>query len=181
MPRPFLIDTDTASDDAVAIIMALKWPDVDVKAITVVAGNMPLHQGLTNALYTSELCGSAVPVYAGAPKPMLRPHVDATWYHGQDGMGDQGYPAPTKQAEKRHAVDAMIDTIKANVEKIAHIQIADVPGRHEPGTGEINYPNVLKAIDESGYQGYVALEYVPAGDTQAGLDGWLPKDQRAVR
>lgn len=114
MPRPFLIDTDTASDDAVALIMALKWPDVEVKAITVVAGNMPLHQGLTNALYTSELCGSAVPVYAGAPKPLLRPHVDATWYHGQDGMGDQGYPAPTKQAEKRHAVEAMIETIKAN-------------------------------------------------------------------
>jgi hydroxypyruvate isomerase len=75
----------------------------------------------------------------------------------------------------------LIDTIKANVEKIAHIQIADVPGRHEPGTGEINYPNVLKAIDESGYQGYVALEYVPSGDTQAGLDAWLPKEQRAVR
>jgi hydroxypyruvate isomerase len=75
----------------------------------------------------------------------------------------------------------LIDTIKANVEKIAHIQIADVPGRHEPGTGEINYPNVLKAIDESGYQGYVALEYVPLGDTQAGLDAWLPPEQRAVR
>ena len=75
----------------------------------------------------------------------------------------------------------LIDTIKANVEKIAHIQIADVPGRHEPGTGEINYPNVLKAIDESGYQGYVALEYVPLGDTQAGGDAWRPRLQRAVR
>jgi hydroxypyruvate isomerase len=75
----------------------------------------------------------------------------------------------------------LIDTIKANLEKIGHIQIADVPGRHEPGTGEINYPNVLKAIDESGYQGYVALEYVPLGDTRAGLDAWLPREQRAVR
>jgi hydroxypyruvate isomerase len=75
----------------------------------------------------------------------------------------------------------LIDTIKANVEKIAHIQIADVPGRHEPGTGEINYPNVLKAIDESGYQGYVALEYVPSGETDAGLDAWLPRERRAVK
>ncbi|MGE3269293.1 MAG: hydroxypyruvate isomerase family protein, partial [Chloroflexota bacterium] len=75
----------------------------------------------------------------------------------------------------------LIDTIKANIGKIAHIQVADVPGRHEPGTGEINYPNVFKAIDESGYQGYVALEYAPSGDTQAGLDAWLPKGQRAVR
>jgi hydroxypyruvate isomerase len=75
----------------------------------------------------------------------------------------------------------LIDTIRANVDKIAHIQIADVPGRHEPGTGEINYPNVLKAIDESGYQGYVALEYVPAASTEAGLDAWLPREQRANR
>jgi hydroxypyruvate isomerase len=73
----------------------------------------------------------------------------------------------------------LIDTIKANVDKIAHIQIADVPGRHEPGTGEINYPNVLRAIEESGYRGFVALEYVPAGGTEAGLDAWLPREQRA--
>ena len=75
----------------------------------------------------------------------------------------------------------LIDTIKANLDKIAHIQIADVPGRHEPGTGEINYPNVFKALDEAGYTGYVALEYMPSGATEAGLDSWLPRAQRAVR
>jgi len=75
----------------------------------------------------------------------------------------------------------LIDTITANVDKIDHIQIADVPGRHEPGTGEINYPNVLRAIDETGYGGFVALEYVPAGSTEAGLDAWLPREQRANR
>ncbi|MDQ3054782.1 MAG: TIM barrel protein, partial [Actinomycetota bacterium] len=72
----------------------------------------------------------------------------------------------------------LIDTIKANVVKIAHIQIADVPGRHEPGTGEINYPNVLKAIEDAGYDGYVAFEYVPLGGTETGLDGWIPREQR---
>jgi len=56
-----------------------------------------------------------------------------------------------------------------------------VPGRHEPGTGEINYSNVLKAIDEAGYAGYVALEYMPSGGTEAGLDSWLPRAQRANR
>jgi len=75
----------------------------------------------------------------------------------------------------------LIDTIKANLDKIAHIQIADVPGRHEPGTGEINYPNVLRAIDDAGYQGYVALEYVPGDGTEAGLDSWLPREKRANR
>ena len=53
MPRTFLIDTDTASDDAVAILMALRWPDVEVAGITIVSGNMPLERGARNALYTA--------------------------------------------------------------------------------------------------------------------------------
>jgi purine nucleosidase len=56
LTRKVLIDTDTASDDAVAIIMALRAANLHVEAITVVSGNVPLPQGLTNALYTVELC-----------------------------------------------------------------------------------------------------------------------------
>jgi len=55
MPRKFLIDTDTASDDAVAILMALRWPDVEVEAITVVSGNVPVEMGTRNALYGLKL------------------------------------------------------------------------------------------------------------------------------
>jgi purine nucleosidase len=114
MPRKFIIDTDTASDDAVALIMALRWPDVEVAAITVVSGNMPVGQGLSNALYTTELCGSDVPVYRGADRPLTRPTYHAEWFHGDDGLGDQGYPPPKRKAEAQHAVAALIDTIKAN-------------------------------------------------------------------
>ena len=64
MTQRMLIDTDTASDDAVALVMALRDPGVIVEAITVVAGNVPLAQAVQNALYTVELCGSHVPVYA---------------------------------------------------------------------------------------------------------------------
>ena len=70
--RRFLIDTDTASDDAVALVMALRHPDIRVEALTVVCGNVGLDQALQNALYTVELCGVDVPVHAGAAKPMLR-------------------------------------------------------------------------------------------------------------
>ena len=101
VPRTFLIDTDTASDDAVALIMALRAPDVRVAAITVVAGNVEVQQATRNALYTAELCGSTVPVYAGAGKPLLRTYENATWFHGHDGFGDHGYPVPRKSAEKR--------------------------------------------------------------------------------
>ncbi len=110
----FLIDTDTASDDAVALIMALRSPDVFVLAITTVAGNVALQQAARNALYVSELCRANVPVFLGAEKPLQREHQSAHWFHGRDGLGDHGYPAPRRAAEKQHAVDAIVATIEAN-------------------------------------------------------------------
>src|SRR6267154_5664061 len=114
VPGTFLIDTDTASDDAVALIMALRAPDVRLAAITVVAGNVELQQATRNALYTVELCGANVPVYSGAEKPLLRTYENATWFHGRDGLGDHNYPAPKKSAAGLHAVDAIIETVEAN-------------------------------------------------------------------
>jgi purine nucleosidase len=113
--RPFLIDTDTASDDAVALIMALRSPAVDVHAITTVAGNVDVQQATRNALYTAELCGSNAPVFVGAEKPLEREHVDASWFHGRDGLGDHDYPPARRSAEKEGAVDAIIRTVEAHL------------------------------------------------------------------
>ena len=66
----------------------------------------------------------------------------------------------------------LANTIKTNVGQIGHMQLADTPGRHEPGTGEINYPFLFAAIDEAGYDGWIGCEYVPAAKTEAGL-GWF--------
>jgi purine nucleosidase len=114
VPRTFLIDTDTASDDAVALIMALRAPDVRVAAITTVAGNVDVQQATRNALHTIKLCGADVPIYVGAEKPLLRTYTNATWFHGRDGLGDHNYPAPRRSVEQLHAIDAIIHTIEAN-------------------------------------------------------------------
>jgi len=114
MKRKFLIDTDTASDDAVALIMALRHPDVEVVGITTVAGNVEVRQASRNALYTAELCGSSVPVFTGAEKPLKRAHWSADWFHGKDGLGDHGYPEPRRGPEKMGAVDAMVELIEAH-------------------------------------------------------------------
>jgi hydroxypyruvate isomerase len=63
-------------------------------------------------------------------------------------------------------------TFRKHLAKIGHVQIADNPGRHQPGTGEINFPFLFKEIDESGYSGWVGLEYVPEPNTYASF-GWL--------
>ncbi len=115
MPRKFLIDTDTASDDAVALIMALDHPDADVLGITVVSGNVPLDQCVNNALYTVELCGADVPVYAGADRPLLREPTHAFWFHGRDGLGDVGYTAAGAPAEG-NAIDYLVDTLRAHTD-----------------------------------------------------------------
>lgn len=66
----------------------------------------------------------------------------------------------------------LLPTFERLQPRIAHVQVADHPGRHEPGTGEINYANIFAALDRAGYAGWVGAEYRPAADTSAGL-GWL--------
>jgi len=112
MTRTLLIDTDTASDDAVALIMALRSPEVRVAAITVVAGNVPVTQATSNALFTVEMCGADVPVYSGAEAPLFRKLETADWFHGADGLGDHGYKPAKLRAVQGHAVDAVIQTVR---------------------------------------------------------------------
>jgi len=109
-----IVDTDTASDDAVALIMALREPAVEVVAITVVAGNVPLPQASRNARYTVELCGAEVPVHEGATGPLKRDLQTATFFHGEDGLGDRGYPPPRRPPAAAHAVPALVAAIRAH-------------------------------------------------------------------
>jgi hydroxypyruvate isomerase len=71
-------------------------------------------------------------------------------------------------------------TIAANLKRIGHIQVADNPGRHEPGTGEINYPFLFDHIDRLGYDGWIGCEYRPVETTAAGL-GWMPGTTKETR
>lgn len=114
MSRVFLIDTDTASDDAIAIAMALRASDVRVAAITTVSGNVDVRQAANNALYVVELCGANVPVYVGAAQPIRRPNSYAYWFHGPDGLGGHGYRPSKASPEPDDAVNAIIKTISSN-------------------------------------------------------------------
>ena len=108
MKRKFFIDTDTASDDAVALIIALRHRDIDVIGIGVVAGNVPLGMGVQNALYTRELCGSSAPIYVGAAQPLVRELRTAQFVHGNDGMGDIGLDLVGRQPNEGNAIDELI-------------------------------------------------------------------------
>jgi len=121
--RKIIIDTDTATDDAVAIIMALKCSDFDVKAITTVAGNVDLSLATINALYTVELCNKNTPIYKGSSVPLKRKLETSKFFHGKDGLGDTGPYRPKRKEEKENGVDKIISLINSNPNEIEIIAI----------------------------------------------------------
>ena len=118
MKRKFWIDTDTASDDAVALIMAFMNPDIEVVGLSIVAGNVPLDMGVQNALYTAELCAATAPIYVGAAKPLSRELGTAQFVHGEDGMGDIGLPLSGRTPTSGNAVDKLIEAIHLHADHI---------------------------------------------------------------
>lgn len=115
--RKIIIDTDTGSDDAVAILMCLREPSVEVLALTTVSGNVPLEQATLNCLMSVEIANlpSPPPVYKGADRPLMRSVVHARNVHGNDGMSDCGLIHPTlKAVDGVHAADAIIHLVEEN-------------------------------------------------------------------
>lgn len=111
--RKFIIDTDTGSDDAYALMMALESESIEVLGLTTVSGNVPLGKATDNALMTVEVCKKNTPVCSGASKPLFRPAFTAEGVHGSDGMGDMNLVHPARKPEERHAVDYILETLKA--------------------------------------------------------------------
>jgi purine nucleosidase len=111
-PRPIIIDTDPGQDDAVAILLALASPELEVLAITAVAGNVPLRLTEVNIRKVCELAGRRdIPVHAGADRPLLRPLVTAEYVHGATGLDGPDLPAPTMPLSPGHGVDVIIHTL----------------------------------------------------------------------
>ncbi len=120
--RHFWIDTDTASDDAVAILMALRWQGVQVDGISTVSGNVPVEMCARNARYTVELCGKETPVYLGTGAPLFRQPSYAYFFHGPDGMGGMNYPEAILP-DRENGVQAFIDEIRAHPGEITLVTL----------------------------------------------------------
>jgi purine nucleosidase len=109
---PIIIDTDPGQDDAVAILLALASPEIDILGITCVAGNVPLALTEVNARKICELAGKTdVKIYSGAIRPMLRTLVTAEHVHGRTGLDGPVLPEPKMKLEKQHAVDFIVETL----------------------------------------------------------------------
>ena len=124
-PQKLIIDTDPGQDDAVAILLALASPEIDLLGITTVAGNVPLALTEVNARKICDLAGRQdMPVFAGADRPLERKLVTAEHVHGRTGLDGPDLPDPVTPLQDRHAVDFIIQTIRS--EPAGRVTIAQV-------------------------------------------------------
>ena len=112
-PQSLIIDTDPGQDDAVAILLALASPEIDLLGITTVAGNVPLALTQENARKICDLAGRTdMQVFAGLDRPLVRPLVTAEHVHGRTGLDGPVLPDPETPLQEKHAVDYIIDTLR---------------------------------------------------------------------
>lgn len=112
MPRPIILDCDPGHDDAVALLLAHGSPEVELLAVTTVAGNQDLDKVTRNALAVARVAGLAgVPVAAGADRPLVRVRDHAASIHGESGLDGPVLPEPAQALDPRHAVDLIVETV----------------------------------------------------------------------
>jgi len=115
LPKQAILDMDPGIDDALAILLALRSPELKLRAITTVSGNVHVDKTSVNALKVLEVAGvSDIPVAKGLSKPLVRQLVTAERFHGVDGLGDTGLPPPKLTLDKRHATDLIIQEVEAS-------------------------------------------------------------------
>jgi purine nucleosidase len=119
-PVRLLIDTDTAGDDVFSLLLALRRPEAQLEAITIVCGNVRFEQQIENALYAVEIAGRSgeIPVYAGCRTPLVAEWVGAEYVHGRDGMGDSSFPRAHQRPESEHAVDELVRRVNESASEL---------------------------------------------------------------
>src|SRR5262249_47869267 len=123
--RRVLVNTDTSAGDALALLLLLGMPDVQVEGVAITCGNSEFDQQVENALYTIELAGRGgeVPVYPGCREPLLGRYRSVPEVWGADGMGDSRLPRATQRAEPRHAVDAIIELAARHADELEIVSL----------------------------------------------------------
>jgi inosine-uridine nucleoside N-ribohydrolase len=148
--KPVILDVDPGHDDAVALMMACGSPDLDLLAVTTVAGNVPLEKTTRNALRVLSLVGHThVPVAAGAAAPLCRPLHTAEDIHGESGLEGTEIPEAGFASDKRGAVDLIADTLRASPQPVTLVPVGPLTNvarllcEHPDLKGKIAYVSLM--------------------------------------
>jgi inosine-uridine nucleoside N-ribohydrolase len=122
--KKIILDTDPGTDDAMALMLALNSPELDVRAITVVPGNVTAKQGLENALRMVSLANRCdIPVAGGAQRPLFQRLITAEFWHGKNGLANIELPASKCKADPRFGPDLIIELIRANPHEVTLVPV----------------------------------------------------------
>ena len=145
--RKIIIDTDPGQDDAVAILLALASPELDLLGISCVAGNVPLALTAKNARIVCELAGRPdIKVYAGCDRPIARPLVTAEHVHGKTGLDGMELPDPTMDLQDQHSVDFIIETLRR--EASGSVTLVPIGPLTNIATAMERAPDIIPRIQE---------------------------------
>lgn len=154
-PIPTVIDCDPGIDDALALLLALGTPELDVLAITCVAGNRPVEQTALNARRILDLAGAHnVPVHSGCARPLAQPEPFCNLVHGEDGLGGVALPPPTA-LHTEHAVDALLRLLQDHAP--GTLRLVAIGPLTNLALAEIKQPGVLRRAAQLDIMGGAAF------------------------
>lgn len=156
-PKRIIIDTDPGVDDALAFLLALASPEIQLEALTTTQGNVTVDKATRNALSVLELAGaSQVPVAAGSVVPLVQPLRASAYVHGESGLGDAQLPEPKARPVPRHAVDYLIECVLSEPGEISIFPIGPLTNIAMAIRKE---PRFAKAVKELVIMGGAILEH----------------------
>jgi len=161
--RRLLVDTDTGSDDAMALLLAAGSENAAIEGVTICAGNAPFDQQVENAKYTLELAGVDPPVHEGARTPLLKEHEYADDVHGESGLGELSPETDIDSADE-HAVDYLVRVARENAGEFTLVCLAPLTNVALALAREPDLPDLLEEVWIMGGAAFAPGNVTPAAE-----------------
>lgn len=145
-PVPIILDVDTGTDDALALAYAVASPRVDVVAVTTVAGNVDVEKTTANTLSVLDWLGADVPVHRGASRPLVRPHLDAIYFHDEGGLGGAQLPPSTRPVGADRGPAALIRLARLRPGEVTLVTLGPLTNLAIALNVEPVLPELLKSV-----------------------------------
>src|SRR4051812_11185606 len=168
---PIILDVDTGTDDALALAFAVASADVDLVAVTTVAGNVDVERATANSLAVLEWLGAShVPVHRGASRPLVRPHRDASHYHGESGLGSARLPRSERDVGHDRGPAAIIRLARERPGELTLVAVGPLTNLAIALNVEPRLPELLRSVIIMGGAFHVPGNVTPAAEFNIYVD-----------
>jgi inosine-uridine nucleoside N-ribohydrolase len=168
---PIILDVDTGTDDALALAYAVASPEIDLVAVTTVAGNVDVGRATANSLAVLDWLGASdVPVFRGASRPLVRPHRDASHYHGESGLGSASLPRSNREVRPEKGPAAIIRMARERPGELTLVAVGPLTNLAIALNVEPRLPELLPSVVIMGGAFHVPGNVTPAAEFNIYVD-----------